>query len=62
MASKEYDQALEILNWEEGINGNEKILINSYTNVSNFTLNGRNVCFLNFNFQKNFKFQNFKFS
>ena len=44
MASKEYDQALEILNWEEGINGNEKLLMNSYGNVANFSLNGRNVC------------------
>ena len=43
MASKEYEQALEVLNWEEGMNGNEKILTNSYENVANFSLNGRNV-------------------
>lgn len=42
MASKEFEQALEILNWEEH-NSGDKILINAFENVVAFTLNGRNV-------------------
>lgn len=40
VALKEYEQALEILNSDEIV---DKILLNSFENVSNFMLNGRNV-------------------
>lgn len=42
MASKEYELALEILNWEEH-NLGDKVLINAFENSVSFALNGRNV-------------------
>jgi hypothetical protein len=42
LASKEYEQALEILNWEE-MNPNEKISPSCFDDATNFSLNGRNV-------------------
>lgn len=42
LASKEYEQALETLNWEE-INSSEKIMMTCYDNAAEFTLNGRNI-------------------
>ncbi|RNA05744.1 cell division cycle 16 -like protein [Brachionus plicatilis] len=42
VACKEYEQALEILNWE-GDNLGLKVLINNLENAVSFTLNGRNI-------------------
>ena len=42
LAFKEYEQALEILNWED-LNGNDKINATNFENAARFTLNGRNV-------------------
>ena len=44
VASKEYELALEVLNWEEFNQNDNKNLINSLNeNNINFVLNGRNV-------------------
>ena len=43
VAAKEYEQALEILNWDEQNLSDNKNLINSFESSINFALNGRNI-------------------